>query len=205
MEFQGKEIEDLKKETKKEIRKSASLIENKVDYTNDRTYANRQHIANLWREINRLERQTRRNNIRIIGVPESDGENVMEIVEGIISEIGLEDNVEVERAHRDGKVRYRDGVPHPRQILIKLLRYTDKINIMKSSKRALKDKSYRFVEDLTKTDLEEKQRWKQEVGDLYKKEVKLRFVGGMWKSQCWEIGTLLQRKSRTRLPGGTRT
>ena len=104
VEFQGKEIEDLKKETK-EIRKSASLIENKVDYTNDRTYANRQHIANLWREINRLERQTRRNNIRIIGVPESDGENVMEIVEGIISEIGLEDNVEVERAHRDGKVR----------------------------------------------------------------------------------------------------
>ena len=129
MEFQGKKIKDLKTETK-EIRKSASLIENKVNYTNDRTYANRQHKADLWREINRLERQTRRNNIR----------NIMEIVEGIISEIGLDDNVEVERAHRDGKVRRRDGVPRQRQILIKLLCYTDKINIMKSSKCALKDK-----------------------------------------------------------------
>ena len=73
---------------------------------------------------------------------------------------------------------------------------------MKSSKRALKDKSYRFVEDLTKTDLEEKQRWKQEVGDLYKKGIKLRFVGGMWKSRAGKLAPFYKESPEPDYPEG---
>ena len=38
------------------------------------------------------------------------------------------ENVEVERAHRDGKLRSYKGKPVHRHTLIKLLRYKDKIN-----------------------------------------------------------------------------
>lgn len=93
------------------------------------------------------------------------------------------EDVEVERAHRDGRVYRGKGAPRPRHILVKLLRYTDKVNLLKCWRQSLKDESYRVVEDLTKIDHEEKKKWSQEVSDLYEKGVKLRFSGGMWRDR----------------------
>ena len=182
VEFQGHEIEDLKKESKKQ-QDAASAVKVEVNNASQRTFANSKHIGELYNEINKLERFTRRNNIRIIGYPESDHENVLEIVDRVLLDFGFKEKVQVERAHRDGKVYRGHGKPRPRNILIKLLRYTDKINIMKSSKQVLKDKSHRFADDLTRVDLEEKRKWKEEVQALYQQGTKLRFTGGMWRSQ----------------------
>lgn len=182
VEFQGEEIEDLKKENKKQ-REETTMLDTKLSNAFQRTFENNKHVAELFTEVNRLERQTRRNNIRIIGCPEKDHENVMEIVDNILTQFKFEKKVEVERAHRDGRIYRGHGTPRPRHILICVLRYTDKVNILKTFKRVLKDEPYRFADDLTKVDLEEKKRWREEVADLYKKGEKLRFVGGMWRAR----------------------
>ena len=66
------------------------------------------------------------------------------------------EDVELERVHRDGKIRHRPrnrGPNRPRHILIKLLRYQDKVEIMKNRKECLKDDNYYIVDDLTRKNL----------------------------------------------------
>ena len=175
VEFQGKEIKDMKKESEK--------LHVKVDNAWDNINVQRNQLADLWEEVNKAERFSRRNNIRLIGVPESEGENVNAIVTDILTSKLKMENVEVERAHRDGKPRTYKGKPVHRHILIKLLRYKDKINIFKNWRQSLEGETYRIADDLTKTDLEEKRKWKEEVADLYSKGIKLRFSGGLWRDR----------------------
>ena len=37
------------------------------------------------------------------------------------------------------------------------------------------------LEDLTAVDLKDKQRWTEKVRELYQRDTKLRFVGGVWR------------------------
>ena len=147
----------------------------------DYLFAHRNYIQTLTDELNKVERYTRKNNFRIIGYPEEKDENVKTIVKKILTtKLGIEE-VEVERAHRDGKVYKGKGTPRPRHILVKLLRYSDKVKIFKGWRTCLKDESYKVVDDLTKFDYEEKKRWRVEVAELYKKGHKLRFINGLWR------------------------
>ncbi len=138
-------------------------------------------VQKLFDEVNKSERFSRRNNLRIVGLPESEGENVIEIVKDIlITKFGFDQNyIEIERAHRSGSLKKK-----PRHILIRLLRYVDKVRVMKSWRQCLKDQSYRITDDLTQVDLEEKLKWKEEVSELYKRGIKLRFSGGMWRDDA---------------------
>ena len=117
--------------------------------------------------MNSLERYSRRNNIRLVGYPEMRGENTREIVNIILTEKFDMEDVELERVHRDGKIRHEPrnrGPNRPRHILIKLLRYQDNVEIMKNRKECLKkDDNYYIVDDLTRKDLEEKQKWLSRV------------------------------------------
>ncbi len=65
--------------------------------------------------------------------------------------------------------------------MIKLLRYKDKVTILRAWRQCLKDKGYRIADDLTRVDLNEKQKLSEEVNDLYSRGMKLRFVGGFWR------------------------
>ena len=47
----------------------------------------------------------------------------------------------------------------------------------------MQGQSYRIAEDLTKVDLEEKKKWREEVAELYAKGDKLRFSGGLWRDR----------------------
>ena len=85
--------------------------------------------------------------------------------------------MKVERAHRDGKKL--EG--KPRHVLVKLLSYRDKVEIMKSSRVVLKDEKFFIVDDLTKKDLEEKRKYREEVQGLYQHGTKLRFFAGKWR------------------------
>ena len=69
----------------------------------------------------------------------------------------------------------------PRHILIKLLSYRDKVDIMKRAREATKDENYFFTDDLTKEDLQEKMKWSKYVQELYHKDTKLRFYAGKWR------------------------
>ena len=178
VEFQGEEISDLKDKTDKMATHLNNVSQNIT--THDK------HIEKLYEEQNKSERFSRRNNLRIVGYPESEGENVRETVQHIlITKFGFED-IEIERAQRDGKVRHYSGPNKgkPRHILIKFLRYGDKVKILKSWRQCLSGESYRVTDDLTRVDLEEKQKWREEVAELYKRGIKLRFIGGMWRDSA---------------------
>ncbi len=121
-------------------------------------FSQRDHYAKLYDEVNRVERATCRNNIQIVNYPEAESENIRAIVDDIfITKFGFDkvrDRIEVVFKGR--------ATPRPRHILIKLLRYTDKVIFMRSWRQCLNDESYKIVDDLTnKIDLEEKKRWTQ--------------------------------------------
>ena len=86
-------------------------------------------------------------------------------------------NCRVERAHRDGR-RFDDK---PRHILFKLLSYRQKVDVMRRAREVLKDEAYFFVDDLTPSDLQEKQKHVKKVQELYQQGTKLRFFAGKWR------------------------
>lgn len=178
VEFQAGEISDLQSHVQK-LNESCSELKTHCNNNSDMGAQNRKMIGDVSDHVNRVERATRRNNIRIIGYPETDNEDVKEITRVVFSKFDFASEVEIERAHRDGKRHGR----RTRHILVKVLRYTDKVNILRSSRQTLRDENYRIVEDLTKVDLDEKLKWKEEVSELYREGKKLRFVGGLWRDR----------------------
>lgn len=127
--------------------------------------------------LNTHERFSRRNNLRLVGVPANEGENCVEFVEQMLAEhFNMADAI-VERAHRDG----RGNAGRSPHILFKLLSYRDKLDIQKQSKSALNNVNFFIVDDLTKLDLTEKKKWSQQVKELYSSGTKLRFFAGKWR------------------------
>ena len=126
--------------------------------------------------INVQERFSRRSNVRIVGYPENEGENCIDIIKSVFSRLDIPD-VKIERAHRDGK-RYPT---RPRHILCKLSFCADKIAALKSQRQKLANESYFVTDDLTKIDLNEKRKWSQQVSQLYERGTKLRFSAGKWR------------------------
>ena len=98
---------------------------------------------------NDLEQYSRRNSIRIFGIPESQGEDTDQAVIKAVSDnlpgsISLAD---IDRSHRSGKPRA--DAKKPRPILVKLTHYRKKAALMKDRRR-LKGTGVSIQEDLTK-------------------------------------------------------
>ena len=95
-------------------------------------------------EVNKVERFSCRNNLRLIGVPESEDENVKAIVTDILTSKFKMENVEVERAHRDGKPRtyMYEGKPVPRHILSNFSDIRTKSTFVKTGGSHWKEKHY---------------------------------------------------------------
>lgn len=131
-------------------------------------------------EVNKQERFSRRNNIRIVGMKKTEErENCIDKVTKLLSERFEGDNApRIERAHRDG--RGVDG--NPPHVLVKFLSYTDKITIMKGWRQALQGLPIFITDDLTLADLTEKRKWRTEVKALYDRGMKLRFFAGKWRN-----------------------
>ena len=133
-----KELEELKKRERevegqmKEVRFSAKLAE-------DRS--------------NRNEQYSRRNNVKLLYVEESNGETAAECEEKVLdifhNKLGLRAvrSDDIEAAHRIGSKQRNHDVPRP--IIVRLLsRKTKKLII--ANRRKLKGKKTVIVEDLTK-------------------------------------------------------
>lgn len=94
-----------------------------------------------------LEQYTRRNNLRLVGIPEDPNEKIDEIVIHTLNE-KLKLNLtlhDVERSHRVGKRAERAT----RAIIIKFASYRTRANVFKE-KRHLKGTGLTLREDLTK-------------------------------------------------------
>lgn len=171
IEFLTKRMDELEKREEQNVRRIQAL-ENEVKEL-------KKVDASQSEQLNIQERFSRRNNLRIIGYPTEENENCIEITKKIMEKMGVPD-VRVERAHRDG--RAVNG--KPRHILVKLSFYLDKVAALSKQRQALQDEQFYITDDLTKQDLQEKRKWRQQVTQLYSEGTKLRFIAGKWRGSA---------------------
>ena len=116
-------------------------------------------MADHAEQVNKLERFSRRNNLRIIGFPQQKGEDCLALSCDLLKEKFQMPDVKLERAHRDGPKM--DG--KPQHLLVKLNCYQDKIKILQQQRQVLSSAPFFCVEDLTRADLQEKRKWSAQV------------------------------------------
>lgn len=170
VEFQSKRIDVL--ETK------MTETQNECDALHEKVAVLESSLESSFSEINKLERMSRRNNFRVVGIPVSEGEICEDLLkEKVFPLFGDNLDIQIERCHRDGR-GYAGRPPH---ILVRCLSYQSKVFIMKRRRASLEGQSFFIVDDLTRPDLEEKKKWAPKVKELYERGVKLRFSGGKWR------------------------
>ena len=147
-----KDVKDLKnsfKETDIEIQECNSKLSLKAERT---------EVEVLKEKIDNLENRSKRNNMVIWGVlegSEKDSASMEEFIEVELLQchMKLEEKIEVMRAHRSSFRRNPSEIemPKPRPIHVYLLRYTDKVNLLKVAASKLKDNKYKesmiFISD----------------------------------------------------------
>nr|XP_047135285.1 uncharacterized protein LOC124812530 [Hydra vulgaris] len=106
------------------------------------------NIINIFNEKCRIsEDRSRRNNLRIVGIPENANESWDETEEKVqnllCNKLGVK-GIEIERAHRVGPKKEAQS----RTIILKLLRFKDKSNILKETHK-LKGLSIYVNEDFS--------------------------------------------------------
>jgi hypothetical protein len=115
-----------------------------------------------------LENRSRRNNLRIDGVKELEGEsweNCRNSVKEIIkNKLNISEEIEIERAHRIGSAREDKS---PRTIIFKLLNFLDKTKVLNSAKK-LRETGLYINEDYAKETIEHRKKLWEEVKRLRK-------------------------------------
>nr|XP_047124201.1 uncharacterized protein LOC124806936 [Hydra vulgaris] len=117
----------------------------KVNLSNIKSNNNSDKLSKINNKLRKIEDRSRRNNLRIDGVPENDNEswNDCELkVKKIFNDYLGVHNVKIERAHRTRKI---DNKKH-RTIVLKLLDFKDKTKILINSFK-LKGKNIYISED----------------------------------------------------------
>ena len=114
--------------------------------------------------VDYLENQSRRNNLRIDGVPELPNESWEQTQDQVkktfASKLQLSsEDIEIERAHRTGNKRHstehRNEEPKPRTIVVKLNKFKDREAILKQAK-VIKCKGLYINEDFSQKVLEKR-------------------------------------------------
>ena len=150
----------------------------------------RAQISALEKKAEQSEHYSRRNNLRISGVPETNAENTDEIVLKMATDIGSDLRIEeIDRSHRIGKSDPNRS--RPRGVIVKFTSYRARQKLLKM-RSALKDNGYVGVflnEDLTK--------YRSEVLYEAPKTVKSDIAKGAWSSDgnilIWDHGDKVHR------------
>lgn len=141
-------------------------IDSKLQKLNDverSVSANSTEVNNLTNRLDHLEQYSRRNNIRILGVKTTPGENTDDIVRDVAHRIGITisagDIDRSHRLHRPGNTPERSqgsyanatrtGNTAPPPIIVKFTSYQPKFQMIKN-RRKLKGSGIVVVEDLTR-------------------------------------------------------
>ena len=133
-----KEIEEIKAKTQRdysEFKETIRLIDRDLETCNE--------------GLEELEQYSRRNNIRIMGIPEKKGEDPEEEVMKVVGKVKATiQKGDIDRAHRVGK--YQEGTARP--IIVKFISHHSKMEVITQRKtlRQLNTKIF-IVEDLTQT------------------------------------------------------
>lgn len=152
-------------------------IEEKLQKLDDKVVTFEQRLQRAEFAENKLERFSRRNNFRIIGLPQRQHENPMLLVRDFLKEYFGMDNPNIERAHRDGPELNN----LPRHLLVKMLSFQDKKFIVSQQRKKLEKVKIYIVDDLTKIDRDEKRKWKKEVQEAFHAGTRYHFSAGKWR------------------------
>ena len=165
LQFSQKDIDDLNSKV--------TSIDSKL---------NSQHIAlehtdeeceRISNQVDYLENQSRHNNIKILGLAESKEERTWEDTEKLIKStikdtLGVDESVEIERAHRIGKPRRpnsvgKDGRPlGPRAVVAKLYNWKQKERILTAARKK-KPEGFMFVQDFSQRILDRRAEQKDDL------------------------------------------
>lgn len=117
----------------------------------------------LQDKVTYLEDYSRRNNVRVMGIPEkTEGEDLRRFVLGILSEqLGLDVNtgLEIERVHRVGQ----SGDARTRHVLIRFLRFSAREAVLAAAREKgtvkWEDKKLSFFQDLSQEVLQQRRKF----------------------------------------------
>ncbi|CAH2277495.1 Hypothetical predicted protein [Pelobates cultripes] len=116
-------------------------------------------LLDLHRQVEDLDNRGRRNNIRVRGLPEAEGESPQEILTGLFTHLlgeAAPEDFGIVRAHRALRAPRRDGLP--RDLICALVSFPLKEELMKAA-RSRPDLSYMdspvsLFQDLSQTTLD---------------------------------------------------
>lgn len=124
--------------------------------------------------VNRLDRLSKERQLRLINFPESKTENCVSVVHKLLYE-KFDLDIPIESAYRMGKVM---NGGKPRHIVFKVARVSDKHDIFKMKRYALRNEDYYIVEDLTRADLAVKKQLQPEMDQLRSQGKRFKFRDG---------------------------
>ena len=181
-EITMKKIKDLKAEVrdrKDSLEFTQNFIENEVEKLETKLDNLEDKVQDIWdyqidpdyiqHKLIELEDRSRRNNIRIDGIEEEEGET-WEISEAKATKVfkeklGIEKEIIIERAHRT-KRNYKDkDKKRPRTIVLRLANFKDK-NIILKSVNKLKGSDVYINKDFSRETTELRKKLWEEVKQL---------------------------------------
>ncbi len=162
--FISKDNDSLKVEMKS-VDLQIKNLSNKIEHVEGVTIDSFEDMAD---HVDYLENQSRRNNIKLLGVPEDSNEKSWDDTEDKVKSLikmhlKVSDEVDIERAHRVGKFQKegrRDSngkhqPPKPRAIVAKFKSWKVKEQILKKA-REVRPTSLMFVNDFSQRTLEKR-------------------------------------------------
>ena len=145
-----------------EDQKKADIMDTKIALHTENLNMINDHADNVESQLEYIENQSRRNNIKILGIEENkDEEKTWDDTEEVVrkalkDKLNLEENFEIERCHRiksgNKNPRYAN---QPRPIVAKFCKWKDKESILRKA-RSLKPEGVKFFPDYAKRTLEKR-------------------------------------------------
>ena len=140
-----------------ELETSINYNEDDVAELQKNLYDHGAQLDKCKKDLLYLEAYSRRENVKIFGVPQATGnenasepENTKEIVHNFFEqELKIENSrakYEFQRVHRLGKPNSTSSRP----IIVRFLRFTDKEEVMSVARKELKDKVFSMYDDIPK-------------------------------------------------------
>ena len=168
--FSQKDIDDVKQKCYK-MKERLMGAEDSLAETNS-------CVDELYDQQDYLENHSRRNNVKIMGIPENDDskesweESENKAIKAIRSRLKIAQEMKVERAHRVGRprppFRHIGGAKvrsKPRPIIVKFQNWKDKEMVVKTAQQ-MKPERLKFYEDFSQRIL---QRRKELIPELIRK------------------------------------
>ena len=163
MESVVKDVQELKTSlqyTKKDVAE-LKPIHVKLEDVNKELDKISKDLASHSQKMEYLENQSRRNNIRVNGIPESDNETwedaEVKVKRAIKDNLGIE--VDIERAHRVERRKTKPGQAnqnHPRTIVCRLRDWKQREQVLRKARREKPSDVY-ISEDLSPATLQKRE------------------------------------------------